>query len=112
MRKIPGAFGKCRIPIQSGHRDSVCGAWIVVGFGLAGPPQRLLPARREAGRVQVQKLVCRNLHTLRTLSYGAAMAEHKGCSLNPPPRLLVEDNGASHPLRESRGGSGMVSSSG
>ena len=27
---------------------------------------------------------------------------------NPPPRLLVEDNGASHPLRESGGGLGMV----
>jgi len=25
------------------------------------------------------------------------MAEHKGGILNPPPRLLVEDNGASHP---------------
>ena len=25
-----------------------------------------------------------------------------------PPRLLVEDNGASHPLRESGGGLGMV----
>ena len=36
------------------------------------------------------------------------MAEHKGGSLNPPPRLLVEDNGASHPLRESGGGLGMV----
>jgi hypothetical protein len=31
-----------------------------------------------------------------------------GGSLNPPPRLLVEDNGASHPLRESGGGLGMV----
>jgi hypothetical protein len=30
--------------------------------------------------------------------------------LNPPLRLLVEDNGASHPLRESGGGLGMVSS--
>jgi hypothetical protein len=29
-------------------------------------------------------------------------------SLNPPPRLLVEDNGASHPLRETGGGLGMV----
>ena len=36
------------------------------------------------------------------------MAEHKGGSLNPPPRLLVEDNGARHPLRESGGGLGMV----
>jgi hypothetical protein len=31
-----------------------------------------------------------------------------GGSLNPPPRLLVEDNGTSHPLRESGGGLGMV----
>jgi hypothetical protein len=37
------------------------------------------------------------------------MAEHKGGILNPPPRLLVEDNGASHPLRKSGGGLGMVS---
>jgi hypothetical protein len=32
-----------------------------------------------------------------------------GGILNPPPRLLVEDNGASHPFRESGGGLGMVS---
>jgi len=32
-----------------------------------------------------------------------------GWLLNPPPPLLVEDNGASHPLRESVGGLGMVS---
>jgi hypothetical protein len=38
----------------------------------------------------------------------AAMAERTGGSLNPPPRLLVEDNNASHPLRESGGGLGMV----
>ena len=31
-----------------------------------------------------------------------------GGSLNPPLRLLVKDNGASHPLRESGGGLGMV----
>jgi hypothetical protein len=31
-----------------------------------------------------------------------------GGILNPPPRLLVEDNDASHPLRESGGGLGMV----
>ncbi|MCJ7675013.1 MAG: hypothetical protein MUO33_07660, partial [Sedimentisphaerales bacterium] len=38
---------------------------------------------------------------LRTLWYGAAMAEHKGGSLNSPPRLFVED--------KSGGGLGMVS---
>ena len=31
-----------------------------------------------------------------------------GGIVNSPPRLLVEDNGASHPLRESGGGLGMV----
>jgi hypothetical protein len=37
-----------------------------------------------------------------------AVSLTSGGILNPPPRLLVEDNGASHPLRESGGGLGMV----
>jgi hypothetical protein len=62
VRKIPRAFRKCRISKKEcrspkfviQHLIFLCGAWIVVGFGLAGPPQRLLPARREAGRVQLR----------------------------------------------------------
>jgi hypothetical protein len=34
---------------------------------------------------------------------------HRVAASIRPPRLLVEDNGASHPLRESGGGLGMVS---
>ena len=47
-------------------------------------------------QVGVQKLVCRNLHTLRRVASSIR------------PRLLVEDNDASHSLRESWGGLGMV----
>jgi hypothetical protein len=55
-----------------------------------------VPATAKPRQVGVQKLVCRNLHTLRRVASSIR------------PRLLVEDNDASHSLRESGGGLGMV----
>jgi len=72
---------------------------------------QVLPLRLQLGASHSGEALHRDEWTDRGRAWGChthIFSVLSGGSLNPPPRLLVEDNGASHPLRESRGGLGMV----
>jgi len=86
---------------------------VAVYWGGPTPCRRRLNIHRQCPKIGMQKPAyptdCIRGHPQAALEAATRTTSLAlGGILNLPPRLLVEENGASHPLRESGGGLGMV----